>query len=284
MDDQHPSRTAWQVAVRRAAHQTLDTPRVFDDLLAVRILGRDADAALQRDRVDSTNRISRTLRAFMAVRARIAEDRLADAYASGVRQYVVLGAGLDTFAYRNTLTGLRVFEVDHPATQAWKRTLLENSAIAIPESVEYVPIDFARRTLTEALDDSTFDRARPAFFSWLGVTMYLTAETVIHTARVIAALPRPSGVVFDYAVAKSELGMVEQAVLAAFERRVAAIGEPWTCFFVPGELAAAMRSAGFERVEDLGPDAINRNYFSDRADGLMVGTLARVMFGVNSKR
>jgi methyltransferase (TIGR00027 family) len=281
MDDQHPSRTAWRVAVRRAAHQTLDTPRIFDDPLAVRILGRDADSALQRDRSDSTNRIGRSLRAFMAVRARIAEDRLAEMYANGIRQYVVLGAGLDTFGYRNTLPGLRVFEVDHPATQAWKRTLLENAAIAIPESLEYVPIDFERRTLTEALADSTFDRAAPAFFSWLGVTMYLTADTVIHTARLIAALPRPSAVVFDYAVAKSELGMVERAVLAAFERRVAAIGEPWTCFFAPRDLTAAMRSAGFERVDDLDVDEINRRYFSDRSDGLTVGTLARVMFAAN---
>ena len=281
MDDQHPSRTAWRVAVSRAAHQVVDSPRVFDDPLAVRILGPDGHAALERDRADATNRVASALRAFMAVRSRIAEDSLADAYAHGVRQYGVLGAGLDTFAYRNDLAGLRVFEVDHPATQQWKRGLIEQAAVPIPRSLTYVPVDFERRGFVEALANGGFDCTAPAFFSWLGVTMYLNRETVVETVRAIAALPRPSAVVFDYAVAPAKLGMMERAVLAAFERRVAAIGEPWTCYFEPGDLAAVLGTAGFVRVQDLGPEAINRSYFDGRSDGLRVGSLAHVMLAAH---
>jgi len=258
-----------------------DAPRVFDDPLAVRILGPDADAVLERDRANATTRVASALRAFMAVRSRIAEDRLADAYASGVRQYVVLGAGLDTFAYRNPFAGLRVFEVDHPATQRWKRDLLLQADIPIPESLQYVTVDFERRPFMDALIESGFDAGAPACFAWLGVSMYLNRDTVIQTVGSIAALPRPSTVVFDYAVAKSELGMMEKLVLSAFEQRVAAIGEPWTCYFEPADLADVLGSVGFNRVDDLGPDAINQRYFSSRADGLRVGTLARIMIATN---
>lgn len=259
----------------------LDAPRIFDDPLAVRILGPDATAALERDLANPTTRVAAALRAFMAARSRIAEDALADAYARGVRQYVVLGAGLDTFAYRHEFAGLRVFEVDHPATQKWKRDLLEQAAIPIPGSLVYVPLDFERRVFMDALADCGLDVTAPAFFSWLGVTMYLNRETVAETVRAIAALPRPSAVVFDYSVAPSELGMMERAVLAAFERRVAAIGEPWTCYFEPNDLAAVLGTGGFARVEDLGPDAINARYFSARSDGLRVGTLAHVVLAEN---
>jgi methyltransferase (TIGR00027 family) len=281
MNDQNPSRTAWRVAVRRAAHQLFDAPRVFDDPLAIRILGPDAGAGLERDRPNATNRVALALRAFMAVRSRIAEDRLAEGYAQGVRQYVVLGAGLDTLAYRSTFAGLRVFEVDHPATQRWKRDLLERAGIPIPASLEYVAVDFERRPFMEALTESAFDATGPACFAWLGVSMYLNRETVIQTVRSIAALPQPSTVVFDYAVARSELGMMEKMVLSAFERRVAAIGEPWTCYFEPADLADVLRSVGFDRVDDLGPEGINQRYFSNRSDGLRVGTLAHVMIATN---
>jgi methyltransferase (TIGR00027 family) len=281
MDDHQPSRTAWRVAVRRAAHQVFDVPRVFDDPLAIRILGPDASAILERERANASRRLSLALRAFMAVRSRIAEECLADAYARGVRQYIVLGAGLDTFAYRNVLAGLRVFEVDHPATQKWKRELLAQAGIVASGFVEHVAVDFERRGFMEVLGENGFDAAAPACFAWLGVSMYLNRETVIETVRSIAALPRPSTVVFDYGVAKSQLGMMEKLVLSAFEQRVAAIGEPWTCYFEPADLAIVLRSVGFERIDDLGRDAINERYFANRADGLQVGTLAHLMIATN---
>lgn len=153
-----PSRTAFRVADRRAAHQLLDRPLVFEDPLAVRIIGGRGD---KKD-----NPMSRALRAFMAVRSRFAEDQLASALTRGVRQYVLLGAGLDTFAYRNP-SAVRVFEVDHPATQSWKRELLEQARITPPETVTFVAVDFERDNLQERLADSGFDLRAPAFFAGL---------------------------------------------------------------------------------------------------------------------
>src|SRR6202161_3091310 len=140
------SRTAQRVAIRRgalrrAAHQLLDQPRVLDDPLALLIIGADAAEQL-RSNPKEHRAFSRAFRAFMAARSRYAEDELARAVALGVTQYVVLGAGLDTFAYRNPHAGLHVFEVDHPATQAWKRVQLQTAEIPIPASLTFVPIDF----------------------------------------------------------------------------------------------------------------------------------------------
>src|ERR1700675_701916 len=140
------SKTAHRVAIRRAAHQLLDQPRVLDDPLALRIIGSEAEQEL-RSNPKEHHAFSRAFRAFMAARSRYAEDELARAVAQGVAQYVVLGAGLDTFAYRNPHDGLHVFEVDHPATQAWKREQLQTAGMVIPAALTFVPIDFERGTL-----------------------------------------------------------------------------------------------------------------------------------------
>jgi methyltransferase (TIGR00027 family) len=182
---------------------------------------------------------------------------------------VVLGAGLDTFAYRSTFPNLRVFEIDHSATQGWKRHMLERAGIAIPSSLEYVPIDFEKRTLSEGLSSSGFDRAAPAFFSWLGVTMYLAADTVMGVFRFIAGLPSGGGVAFDYSVSPSRLGMMERMARAAFARRVAAIGEPWTTSFDPDVLVNDTP----DRVSQVRISARTRSIAaaSGRSDGLRVG-------------
>src|ERR1700733_10582132 len=163
------SRTAQMVAIRRAAHQLLDQPLVLNDPLALRIIGCEAEQALPSNPKEH-HIFARAFRAFMVGRSRFAEDELAHAVAHGVRQYVVLGAGLDTFAYRNPHTGLRVFEVDHPATQAWKHERLQAANISVPSSLTFVPIDFERKTLDVGLEQRGFDANAPAFFSWLGVT------------------------------------------------------------------------------------------------------------------
>ncbi len=183
------------------------------------------------------------MRAFMAVRSRYAEDGLAQAVERGVSQYVLLGAGLDTFGYRNPFEGcVRVFEVDHPATQAWKRAQVEAAGIVVPPSLTYTPVNFERQTIMDGLVASGFNPAAPAFFAWLGVTMYLARETVMATFKMIASSPKGSGVVFDYGIEPSMLGFMERIVVAEFSRRVAAIGEPWTTFFVPSELDADLRA------------------------------------------
>jgi methyltransferase (TIGR00027 family) len=271
------SKTAHRVAVRRAAHQLLDQPRVLDDPLALRIIGAEAENEL-RSNPKEDHAFSRAFRAFMAARSRFAEDELALAVAQGVRQYVVLGAGLDTFAYRNPHSGLRVFEVDHPATQAWKRERLEAAGIAIPTSLTFAPIDFERRTLADGLGQSGFNGSAAAFFSWLGVTPYLTREACLVTLSFIAKMPVGSGVVFDFAVDPALLNLGQRMALKALSKRVAAVGEPFQLFFDPEKLQGEMKGMGFRRTEFLQGKELNARYFKDRKDGLLVrGSIGHLM-------
>src|SRR5262249_7097362 len=152
-------------------------------------------------------RVSTHLRAFIAARSRYAEDELALAVKRGVRQYVILGAGLDTFAYRNPYpeSALSVFEVDHPATQAWKRARLKEAGIPLPIDLTFAPVDFEEQTLAGGLRDAGYDPSLSAFFSWLGVTPYLTIEGMMATLRFIASAPIGSGGVFDYVTSPSLL-------------------------------------------------------------------------------
>ncbi len=214
----------------------------------------------------------------MAARSRYAEDELACAVAHGVRQYVVLGAGLDTFAYRNPHPGLRVFEVDHPATQVWKREQLEAAGIAIPAALTFVPIDFERQTLAEGLGLAGFDLKAAAFFSWLGVTPYLTRDACISTLNLIARTPPGSGVVFDFAVDPALLNPGQRQALDALSERVARYGEPFQLFFDPRKLQDELAEIGFQRTEFLQGKELNERYFKDRDDGLLVrGGLGHLM-------
>src|SRR5436305_911210 len=198
MQPGQPSRTALGAAGLRAAHQLLDGAAIFKDPLALRILGADADG-LVRDAETETDPLRQRLRWFIAARSRIAEDALAAAVKRGARQLVVLGAGLDTTAYRALPSqDLRMFEVDHPATQAWKRERLVEAGIQLPASLTFVPVDFERATLPEGLGASGFDPAQPTFFTWLGVVPYLTDEAIFSTLGFIAGLPGRAEVVFDY--------------------------------------------------------------------------------------
>jgi methyltransferase (TIGR00027 family) len=204
----------------------------------------------------------------MAARSRYAEDRLAEAVANRVTQYVVLGAGLDTFAYRNPFPALRVFEVDFPATQEWKRALLAEAAIALPASLTFVPLDFEHKALAEGLAEAGFDAGKAAFFGWLGVVPYLTLDAFRATLGAIAQLPAGSGVCFDFAFPPETLSPARRLVFDGLAGRVAAAGEPFRLFFGPEELAAELRRAGFERQEQVDSDGLNELYLKGRADGL----------------
>lgn len=277
-----PSRTAQRVALRRAAHQLLDLPPVLSDPLAIPILGAAAAGALRADPARfETSRVSPYLRAFMAARARFAEDQLAHLRARGIRQYVILGAGLDTSAYRDPSPErpLRVWEVDHPSTQAWKRERLAEAGIAVPAALTFAAVDFERQALPEALAAAGFDAGAGAFFAWLGVTQYLTPETIRATLGYVAgATCAGGGVVFDYAVAPHLLSPAQRAVRAALERAVGAAGEPWRSAFEPDALVAELRGLGFAVAEDVAPDEINGRYLAARRDGLRVGGMSRLMW------
>ncbi|MFI1461935.1 class I SAM-dependent methyltransferase [Nocardia carnea] len=260
MDIEGPSRTALVTAYARAYHQIFDRPRILTDPLATRLLGVGVDelAELGRPAADRAGggglgvlRLGvgdRPRRLFFAARARFAEDRVAEAAAAGVEQVVVLGAGLDTFAYRNPHPGLRVFEVDHPATQAWKHQRLAESGIDLPERVTFVPVDFETDTLATRLEDTGFSRTDPAVFVWLGVVYYLTPDAVRTTLEYIVRQSEPVEVIFDYLQAADT--NKDRAQLQARAHRAAAVGEPWFSYFTPDDIAAQLRTLGFTDIED----------------------------------
>jgi len=264
-----PSVTALRADTYRAQHQLHDRPLVFEDPLAVRILAPTGPMQTPRLAV---------VRAFTAVRSRFAEDTLAVARAQGFTRYAILGAGLDTFAYRNPQTSLRVFEIDHPATQAWKRRLLADAGIAIPTGVTYVPVDFARQPLAPKLLRAGFDVSEPAFFSWLGVTPYLDEAAILQTLAAIHSMHPGNRIVFDYMIPRSDLSFRGSLAHFFISHYVAHLGEPMKSGFTPEVIRAHLLDIGFRDVEDIDCPLLNARYFDGRVDALRVtGRLARIM-------
>ncbi len=253
------SRTALGAAGHRAAHQALDGGIIFYDSLALAILGDDADAAiaLAKERPER-----RALRFFVAMRSRFAEDSAARAIEEGVRQILVLGAGLDTFAYRvEGRDGLRVFELDHPATQRDKRRRLEEAGITEPAHVAYLAHDFERGSMTAALAAGGLDPRKRTFALWLGVTPYLTEEVFYGSLGALARFPCGMELVFDYV---NPPEAVEEARARDFHRamaeQVAASGEPFRGYLATPELHARARALGFVEIEDLDRAALAVRY------------------------
>jgi methyltransferase (TIGR00027 family) len=274
-----PSRSALGVATLRAAHQLLDEPRVLDDPIALPILGPAAEAALRADPFALNDPIPRGLRAALVARSRHVEDELARCVAQGLRQYIVLGAGLDTFAYRppGLDPQLRVFEVDHPGTQRWKLQLLAQAGIAVPPSLRFVPLDFERDDLGQALARAGFQPQLPACVSWMGVTVYLTEDAVLGTLRSLSGLAAGSRVCFDYRVPAAMLGPVDRVITEAIAQQVAAGGEPWLSAFEPATLQRQLLGLGFDFAVSVAPDELNARYFARRKDGLRLGGSFRIM-------
>jgi methyltransferase (TIGR00027 family) len=272
MHEVNPSRTALRVALRRAAHQLHDAkPLVFDDPLAVPILGREHHEEVMRTPDSAKRPFSAALRAFMVVRARLAEDTLAAAVRDlSVGQYLVLGAGLDTFACRNPYADVRVFEVDHPATQAWKIQMLASAGIAAPESARFVAVDFEKDSLPARLKAAGFDERVPTVTAWLGVVPYLTTEGFRATMRLLGRFKAGSEVVFDYSQPREALPPVEQLMLDSLSARVALAGEPFQLFFTPEQLAEELEWLGLRVVEDLDSTALTARYLAGREDGLLL--------------
>lgn len=254
------SRTALGAATHRAVHQFREGGRIFADPLALRILGEDEASLLARDEESPA---WRGLRLFIAVRSRVAEAAAARAILEGARQIVVLGAGLDTFAYRcPSADGLRFFEVDHPATQAEKRRRLAATGIEIPAHLTFAPCDFETESLSSALRSAGFDPARRSVFIWLGVTPYLTHAAISATLGLIAGLDGGSEVIFDYA--NPPEGIADPGLRAAHEALAASVataGEPFRGYLETEALGEELRALGFATIEDLGPREITARFF-----------------------
>lgn len=254
------SLTARRAAFHRAAHQLVENGAIFTDPFAIALLGEDPQTIM---RETAGRPDDRPMRLFIAARSRFAEDCLAEAVSRGVRQAVVLGAGLDTFGLRNPHGGqdLDVFEVDHPATQAWKRGRVAEAGLGVPPSLHFAAIDFEREDLMTVLAAAGFRRDKPAFFIWLGVVPYLTRAAIFETVTTIAGL-RDAELVFDYGEPPERAAPELRAWLAARMERVAALGEPWLSFFDPADIAGELRSRGFTTIEDLSVVEIAARYFT----------------------
>jgi methyltransferase (TIGR00027 family) len=261
MQPGRPSLTALGAARLRAAHQVLDQASILADPLAVRILGPDHETSFAdaRDHASGPR-----LRWFIAARSRIAEDALSVAVQHGARQLVVLGAGLDTLAFRTPLAErLRIFEVDHPATQAWKRERLAAAAIRVPRTLTFVPVDFERQTLAEALPAAGFAAAERSFFSWLGVVPYLTEPAVFSTLAFVARLSGGAEVVFDYVNPAASIAPAGRIAHLALAERVAGLGESMRCYFDTERLCTELRAIGFRHVDDIDPSRLAARFFPE---------------------
>jgi methyltransferase (TIGR00027 family) len=276
----------------RAAHLLLDDePKILRDDFASNFSGVENEAALraaldtmranfaQRANPELVHSLLQHLRASVTMRSRYTEDELSKAIARGVRQYVILGAGLDSFAYRrrDLAEVLRVFEVDHPATQQWKRARLRELQIELPPNLTFISINFEQQTLTEALQAGGYRPEEPVFFSWLGVIGYLTEEATFKTLREVVAAAPGSEIVFGYGVQESLLDEECRQMRALVKAGVAAQGEPILSLFEPTSLAARVKELGFAQVWDFGPEEANAQYFADRVDRLRVANLNHLM-------
>lgn len=261
--------------MRRAAHQLFDRPLILDDPFALRILGEAALARMHENAAaENASLWAVGLRKFIAARSRFAEENLARAVSNGVRQYVVLGAGLDTFACRNPWPHVSVFEVDFPDTQAWKRACLAQAGIPVPATLRFAAVDFERHSLADGLAAAGFNPTQPAFFSWLGVVPYLTREAAFATLRCIAALPHGTGVAFDYSIPPDSMTPDVRAAFEHMAERAARAGEPFRLFFHPEPLHAELHRLGFRVIEDLDSAAIRNRWHTPQPQPPTTGTRA----------
>jgi len=275
-----PSRTALLTAVQRAHHfQTAPEPKVLRDNLAMALTGLESPAAVQGyidTMIDTFAALSdlETAKVFMnridgavCMRSRVVEEELPKARARGLKQLVILGAGLDSTAYRckDLTEGMQVFEVDHPATQAWKREQLQNANIAPPENLTFVPFDFENQTLVQALEAGGVRANKITFFTWLGVQMYLSDEAVKSTFAVMGGFPRGSEMVMDYISPSyvTATGMVENSV-DQLQEVVSNMGEPLKSKYYEGELEEMLKAAGFSTVNFLNAKWLVANYLDGK--------------------
>lgn len=276
-----PSQTAMTAAAARAAHLIVDDePHIFRDNLAARLLGDQAEPLLSYHRSSGDHPILAGARTQTTLRSRWTEAHVSADAAHGVRQYVVLGAGLDTFAYRSPHPDLHVFEVDHPATQAWKLALLDAADIAVPATVTHVAADLEHDDLRDRLRTAGFRTDVPAVVSWLGVVMYLTPAAVSASLRVLATFAPGTRLVADYMLPEHLRDEAGNAYVAGVAPVAAHRGEPWRGFFTPAEMTTALHDAGFTSVHHVGQSEVLEPELWRRTDTLRPARLSQLVTAI----
>ncbi len=266
--------TAIGTALMRATHTRLDRPPLIEDPWGDRLILGDERAEMlalgQGDDLDEALRAHPSY-GTVILRSRYAEEGLADAIARGIGQYVIVGAGMDSFALRRPpfADDLEIFEIDHPATQEFKVARLTDRGITLPPRTHLIAADLSETPVDAALATSPFRRDESVFFSWLGVTPYLTREDNLATLRSIASSSSgDTELAFSYIDQRVFDGDAEPGRMQEARAAVATAGEPWVSGFHPKALADDLRGAGLELIEDLGPEELAARYCADRADGL----------------
>lgn len=294
MKAKEPSGSAIAAAMARAAHLILDMePKILHDDLAMALIGIHDESILRSEydafyaqmaRMTSpeyAKAFKQSYRAFAVVRHRYTEDELEKAIRRGVSQYVIMGAGLDSFAYRrrDLENKLKVFEIDHPASQEFKKARLREFNINPPGNLTFVPVDFETQTMMDELGTHGYRKDIPAFFNWLGVTPYLTEVAVFKTLHDVASTISGSEIVFEYVLPESLLdGDARQTVAAGSKRPT----EPWLSTFAPDDLVERLLKIGFTNIIDFGPEEAKKAYLSEREDELSSSGLDMLSFSMFS--
>jgi methyltransferase (TIGR00027 family) len=270
MMSRQPSRTLLSAAIRRAEHQFLDTPLIFEDPIILDLVPELTDPAAVTELRSFGEPALVLLRSLFAMRNRFAEDRLAEAVRRGVRQYVMVGAGLDTFPWRQPAStrDMAIFAADHPASLIWTHRRLRDRGLARPPNLTHVPVDLEDCGLGDALAACGFDHDTASFCSVLGVVQYLSDNAIDALLRFAASLKTGSEIVFSFVTPDEELEGEDLEIAIRSVARTAALGEPWKTRVLPQELLQRLTGLGFSNVFHLTPELAQARYFAGRRDGL----------------
>ena len=277
-----PSRTILNPAIQRAAHQLLDSPLILDDPVAIGLIPEASQAAILSSAHDLRSPRITMVRSLMMLRNRFAEDRLLEAAGRGVRQYVMIGPGLETFPWRQPsfAQSMQIFAVDHPATLAFTRDRLRERGLSPPSNLTFVPLDLEQRQLGHSLVGCGFDRESEAFWSILGVIQYLSSESLHALLAFAGSLPAGSETVMSFNPLDDELDGDDLDELNRSMARGAAVGEPWITRMRPADLARRLACLGFGSVFHLTPMLAQERYFSNRSDQLRASRFEQLMAAV----
>ena len=274
METNKASQSARLVAISRAAHLYVDgNPKILEDDFALMFIGKEFEGLFKSNKEMFQAPQAKVVRSLTLCRSRIAEDLLIKSLEQGIQQYVILGSGLDSFAFRrpDLKNKLRIFEVDHPASLQFKIDLLEKENISVPDNLSLVPVDFESQKLTTELEKNNFVNNIPTFYSWLGVTQFISEDSVFDTLKFVSTSSPGSQIVFQYCLPDETLDSEELQQRTWARQKGEEIGEPWKSTFLPELLKSKLNEFGFSKIEDIDKKKAEKylqQYFVNRTDDL----------------